>query len=61
MEMQRYSLHKNLNIYWTVFDEVTQEKAVIGGLVMDMLTAEEAEDLFGLLNRTDDQEMVLAS
>ena len=61
MEAQRYSLHKNLNIYWTVFDEVTGQKAVVNGFVMDMLTAEEAEELAGMLNRQDDRDFLLAA
>lgn len=61
MEAQRYSLHKNLNIYWTVFDEITGQEAVVNGFVMDMLTAEEAEELAGMLNRQDDQDFLLAA
>ncbi|MEZ2126916.1 MULTISPECIES: hypothetical protein [unclassified Sinorhizobium] len=61
MEAKRYSLHKNLNIYWTVFDEVTGQKAVVNGFVMDMLTAEEAEELIGALNRQDDYDILLAA
>jgi hypothetical protein len=44
-----------------VFDEVTGQKAVINGFVMDMLTAEEAEELIGALNREVDQELLLAA
>jgi hypothetical protein len=61
METHRYNVHKNLNIYWSVFDEVTGQKAVINGFVMDMLTAEEAEELIGALNREVDQEFLLAA
>lgn len=59
MEAQRYCLHKNLNIYWTVFDEETGKKAVIDGFVMDMLTAEEGEELVGTLNRDGERELLL--
>ncbi|MBB3139079.1 hypothetical protein FHS26_006860 [Rhizobium pisi] len=51
MAAQRYSRRKNLNIYWTVFDKVVGQPAVINGFVMDMLTAEEADSLVDLLNR----------
>ena len=51
MAVQRYSRRKNLNIYWTVFDKVVGQPAVINGFVMDMLTAEEADSLVDLLNR----------
>ena len=61
MEAKRYSFHKNLNIYWTVFDEVTGQKAVVNGFVMDMLTAEEAEELVGALNRQDNHDFLLAA
>lgn len=61
MEANRYSLHKNLNIYWTVFDEVTGQKAVVNGFVMDMLTVDEAEELVGALNREDDHDFLLAA
>ena len=56
MEAQRYSLHKNLNIYWTVFDDVTGQKAVLDGFVMDMLTAEEGDELVGMLNRNESED-----
>lgn len=59
MEAQRYYLQKNLNIYWTVFDEETGRKAVIDGFVMDMLTAEEGEELVGTLNRDEERELLL--
>lgn len=59
MEAQRYYLQKNLNIYWTVFDEETGRKAVIDGFVMDMLTAEEGEELVGTLNRDEKRELLL--
>ncbi|KQV80067.1 hypothetical protein [Rhizobium sp. Root1220] len=61
MEAQRYSLRKNLNIYWTVFDAATGSDALIDGFVMDMLTAEEAEELVGNLNRGDDDGFLLAA
>jgi hypothetical protein len=61
MEAHRYNVHKNLNIYWSVFDEVTGQNAVINGFVMDMLTAEEAKELVGALNREVDQEFLLAA
>ncbi|WP_458386941.1 hypothetical protein [Rhizobium pisi] len=51
MAAQRYSRCKNLNIYWTVFDKVIGQPVVIDGFVMDMLTAEEADNLVDLLNR----------
>jgi len=51
MAAERYSRRKNLNIYWTVFDKVVGQPAVINGFVMDMLTAEEADSLVDLLNR----------
>ena len=51
MASQRYSRCKNLNIYWTVFDKVSGQAAIIDGFVMDMLTAEEANKLVDLLNR----------
>ncbi|WP_027687391.1 hypothetical protein [Rhizobium leguminosarum] len=51
MAAQRYSRCKNLNIYWTVFDKVIGQPAIIDGFVMDMLTAEEADNLVDLLNR----------
>ncbi|EPF00203.1 hypothetical protein [Rhizobium grahamii] len=51
MEAPRYSLHKNLNIYWTVFDDMTGEKAVLDGFVMDMVTVDEGRELVGMMNR----------
>ena len=51
MASQKYSRCKNLNIYWTVFDKVSGQAAIIDGFVMDMLTAEEADNLVDLLNR----------
>jgi hypothetical protein len=59
MEAQRYSLHKNLNIYWTVFDDVTGQKAVLDGFVMDMVTAEEGGELVGMLNRKETEDQFL--
>jgi hypothetical protein len=56
MESQRYDLHKNLNIYWTIFDGTTGHKAVVNGFVRDMLTAEEGDELVGKLNRIDEEE-----
>ncbi|QPB18468.1 hypothetical protein ISN39_12345 [Rhizobium sp. 007] len=53
---QRYSLHRNLNVYWTVFDVVTGQPVVIDGMIMDMLTDEEAYDLVNRLNRENGQE-----
>ncbi|PZM14381.1 hypothetical protein [Rhizobium tubonense] len=61
MEAHRYSVHKNLNIYWAIFDEVTGQKALINGFVMDMLTAEEAEELAAALNREENQGLLLAA
>ena len=61
MSNQKYIRHKNLNIYWTVFDTVTGQKALIGGFVMDMLTADEAEELVDMLNREDAKDMLLAA
>lgn len=56
MESHRYNLHKNLNIYWTIFDGTTAQKAVVNGFVRDMLTAEEGDELVGMLNRIDEEE-----
>ncbi|MDP9812933.1 hypothetical protein J2W42_005804 [Rhizobium tibeticum] len=53
MESQRYDLHKNLNIYWTIFDGTT---GLVNGFVRDMLTAEEGDELVGKLNRIDEEE-----
>lgn len=53
MQNQRYALQKNLNIYWTVFDTVSDRKALVDGFVMDMLTADEAEELVNMLNRAE--------
>ncbi|APO74679.1 hypothetical protein AM571_CH01864 [Rhizobium etli 8C-3] len=61
MDTKTYSVHKNLNIYWSVVDEVTGREAVVNGFVMDMLTAEEAEQLAGALNRNEQQEVLLAA
>ncbi|MDP9807211.1 hypothetical protein J2W42_000042 [Rhizobium tibeticum] len=59
MEAQRYSLRKNLNIYWTVFDDVTGQKAVLDGFVIDMVTAEEGDELVGMLNRKGSEDFFL--
>ena len=45
MEALRCSLHKNLNIYWTAFDELAGKKVVLDGFAMDMLAAEEGDEL----------------
>lgn len=55
MTTQRYHHRKNLNIYWTVFDVATGQAVVIDGVVMDMLSAEEAEDLVDRLNGKGDE------
>ncbi|WP_244919732.1 hypothetical protein [Rhizobium grahamii] len=47
MEVPRYSLHKNLNIYWTVLDDMTGKKAVLDGFVMDMVTVDDGRELVG--------------
>ncbi|MBY5412653.1 hypothetical protein HFO98_30325 [Rhizobium leguminosarum] len=57
MAAQRYSRCKNLNIYWTVFDKVIGKPAIIDGFVMDMLTAEEADQLVDLLNRGNQESL----
>ncbi|MGO7209506.1 hypothetical protein ACC817_20275 [Rhizobium ruizarguesonis] len=57
MAAQRYCRCKNLNIYWTVFDKVIGQPAIIDGFVMDMLTAEEAENLVDLLNRGNQESL----
>ncbi|MBB3542346.1 MULTISPECIES: hypothetical protein [unclassified Rhizobium] len=51
MEAPRYSLHKNLNIYWTVFDDMTGKKAALDGFFMDMVSIDEGRELVGMLNR----------
>ena len=56
MEALKYSLHKNLTIYWTVFDDATGQKAVLDGFVMDMMTAEEGRELVGMLNRRESED-----
>ncbi|ABC93303.1 hypothetical protein RHE_PC00096 (plasmid) [Rhizobium etli CFN 42] len=53
MQNQRYALQKNLNIYWTVIDTVSDRKALVDGFVMDMLTADEAEEMVNMLNRAE--------
>ncbi|SCB61719.1 hypothetical protein GA0061105_12241 [Rhizobium aethiopicum] len=58
MQNQRYALQKNLNIYWTVVDTVSDRKALVDGFVMDMLTADEAEELVNMLNRADSHAML---
>ncbi|SCW37943.1 hypothetical protein SAMN02927900_01178 [Rhizobium mongolense subsp. loessense] len=55
MATARYSHRKNLNIYWTVVDAVTGQAVVIDGVVMDMLTEEDAEELVDRLNRKDEE------
>jgi hydrogenase maturation factor len=55
METDRYGLRKNLNIYWTVTDAVTGQAVIIDGVVMDMLTEEEAEELVERLNRKEEE------
>ncbi|SEI18675.1 hypothetical protein SAMN05216228_104145 [Rhizobium tibeticum] len=61
METQPYSVQKNLNIYWSVVEETTGREAVVNGFVMDMLTAEEAEELAGALNRDEEQAFLLVA
>jgi len=61
METQTYSVQKNLNIYWSVVEEATGREAVVNGFVMDMLTAEEAEELAGALNRDEEQAFLLVA
>ena len=39
MASQRYSRCKNLNIYWTVFDKVSGQSAIIDVFVIYILTA----------------------
>ncbi|MGG7576727.1 hypothetical protein [Rhizobium sp. Nf11,1] len=53
MQNQRYALQKNLNIYWTIIDTVSDRKALVHGFVMDMLTADEGEELVNMLNRAE--------
>ncbi|WP_438270181.1 hypothetical protein [Rhizobium mongolense] len=53
MATARYRHRKNLNIYWTVVDAVTGQAVVIDGVVMDMLTEEDAEELVERLNRDE--------
>jgi hypothetical protein len=50
MANQRYIIQSNLNIYRTVLDMVTGRATVVGGMVMDMLSADEAFELAGRLN-----------
>ncbi|MFL5010653.1 MULTISPECIES: hypothetical protein [Rhizobium] len=57
MPAQRYSRCKNLNIYWTVLDKVMGQAVTIDGFVMDMLTAEEADNLVDLLNRGNQESL----
>jgi hypothetical protein len=56
MAADRYSFRKNLNNYWTVVDAVTGQAVVIDGVVMDMLTEEDAEELIERLNRNENEE-----
>ncbi|CDM62336.1 hypothetical protein LPU83_pLPU83d_0966 (plasmid) [Rhizobium favelukesii] len=55
METQTYSVHKNLK------EEATGREAVVNGFVLDMLTAEEAEELAGALNRDEEQAFLLVA
>lgn len=50
MATQRFIVQNNLNIYRTVLDVVTGKATVVGGMVMDMLSDEEARELAGWLN-----------
>lgn len=56
MATERYGRRKNLNNYWTVVDAVTGQAVVIDGVVMDMITEEEAEELVERLNRNENEE-----
>nr|WP_072378693.1 hypothetical protein [Rhizobium tibeticum] len=56
MATERYSRRKNLNVYWTVVDATTGQPLVIDGIVMDMLSEEEAEELIERLNRNANEE-----
>ncbi|TCU18810.1 hypothetical protein [Rhizobium sullae] len=56
MATERYSRHKNLNVYWTVVDAITGQPVVIDGIVMDMLSEEEADELVERLNRDENEE-----
>ncbi|WP_348651987.1 hypothetical protein [Rhizobium sp. 007] len=55
MATGRYSRRKNLNNYWAVVDAVTGQAVVIDGVVMDMLTEEDAEELVERLNLKDEE------
>ncbi|TCU31219.1 hypothetical protein EV130_101796 [Rhizobium azibense] len=55
MASGRYSRRKNLNNYWAVVDAVTGQAVVIDGVVMDMLTEEDAEELVERLNLKDEE------
>nr|WP_028740108.1 hypothetical protein [Rhizobium mongolense] len=55
MATGRYSRRKNLNNYWAVVDAVTGQTVVIDGVVMDMLTEEDAEELVERLNLKDEE------
>lgn len=56
MATERYGRRKNLNNYWTVVDTVTGQAVVIDGVVMDMITEEEADELVERLNRNENEE-----
>lgn len=56
MATERYGRRKNLNNYWTVVDAVTGQAVVIDGVVMDMITEEEADELVERLNRNENEE-----
>ncbi|ULJ76614.1 hypothetical protein L2W42_29765 (plasmid) [Rhizobium gallicum] len=55
MATGRYSRRKNLNNYWAVVDAVTGQAVVFDGVVMDMLTEEDAEELVERLNLKDEE------
>lgn len=55
MASERYSRRQNLNVYWTVVDEITGQPVVIDGVVMDMLSEEEADELVVRLNRNENE------
>lgn len=46
----RYSVRRNDNIYWTVFDIFTGQPAIVNDIEMSALEMEEADDLVDLLN-----------
>ncbi|CAN7711955.1 hypothetical protein LJR258_005805 [Rhizobium sp. LjRoot258] len=55
MATERYSRRQNLNVHWTVVDEITGQPVVIDGVVMDMLSEEEADELVERLNRNENE------